>query len=92
MSDANNTHLASVRKSGIITMWRFATERERVMEIQNKNYQDSFNSMLRDVSEMIEITGNEVLKRLVKKRLFEFSEEIEGEIVNAIPYNKKNNY
>ena len=62
------------------------------MEIQNKNYQDSFNSMLRDVSEMIEITGNEVLKRLVKKRLFEFSEEIEGEIVNAIPYNKKNNY
>lgn len=52
------------------------------MEIQNQNYQDSFNSMLRDVSEMIEITGNEVLKRLVKKRLFEFSEEIEGELVN----------
>lgn len=52
------------------------------MDIQNQNYQDSFNSMLRDVSEMIEITGNEVLKRLVKKRLFEFSEEIEGEIVN----------
>lgn len=62
------------------------------MEIQNQNYQDSFNSMLRDVSEMIEITGNEVLKRLVKKRLFEFSEEIEGEIVNAISYNQKNNY
>ena len=52
------------------------------MEIQNQNYQDSFNSMIRDVSEMIEITGNEVLKRLVKKRLFEFSEEIEGELVN----------
>lgn len=52
------------------------------MEIQNQNYQDSFNSMLRDVSEMIEITGNEVLKRLIKKRLFEFSEEIEGELVN----------
>lgn len=52
------------------------------METQNQNYQDSFNSMLRDVSEMIEITGNEVLKRLIKKRLFEFSEEIEGEIVN----------
>ena len=52
------------------------------MGIQNQNYQDSFNSMLRDISEMIEITGNEVLKRLVKKRLFEFSEEIEGEIVN----------
>lgn len=62
------------------------------MEIQNQNYQDSFNSMLRDVSEMIEITGNEVLKRLVKKRLFEFSEEIEGEIVNAISYNQKNNH
>lgn len=62
------------------------------MEIQNQNYQDSFNSMLRDISEMIEITGNEVLKRLVKKRLFEFSEEIEGEIVNAISYNQKNNY
>jgi len=62
------------------------------MEIQNQNYQESFNSMLRDISEMIEITGNEVLKRLVKKRLFEFSEEIEGEIVNAISYNQKNNY
>lgn len=48
--------------------------------------------MIRDISEMIEITGNEVLKRLVKKRLFEFSEEIEGEIVNAIPYNQKNNH
>ena len=73
-------------------MWIFSTERERVMEIQNQNYQESFNSMLRDISEMIEITGNEVLKRLVKKRLFEFSEEIEGEIVNAISYNQKNNY
>lgn len=62
------------------------------MEIQNQNYQESFNSMLRDVLEMIEITGNEVLKRLVKKRLFEFSKEIEGEIVNAISYNQKNNY
>lgn len=62
------------------------------MEIQNQNYQESFNSMLRDISEMIEITGNEVLKRLVKKRLFEFSEEIEGEIVNAISYNQKNNH
>lgn len=58
------------------------------MEIQNQNYQDSFNSMLRDISEMIEITGNEVLKRLVKKRMFEFSEEIEGEIVNE-QYNKQ---
>lgn len=46
-------------------------------------YQEAFNSMIRDISEMIEITGNEVLKKLVKKRLFEFSEEIEGERADA---------
>lgn len=47
-----------------------------------EQYQSAFNTMLRDVSEMIEITGNEVLKRLVKKRLFEFSEQIAGERAN----------
>lgn len=41
-----------------------------------KKYQELFNKMIRDVSEMIEIAGNEALKRYVKKRLFEFSDEV----------------
>ena len=43
--------------------------------------------MIRDVSEMIEITGNQVLKKLVKKRLFEFSEQIEGGRENGLDKN-----
>lgn len=53
----------------------------------NDNYQEAFNAMIRDVSEMIEITGNQVLKKLVKKRLYDFSEEIEGGRANGLDKN-----
>jgi hypothetical protein len=58
-----------------------------------EQYQESFNAMLKDISEMIEITGNEALKRLVKKRLFDFSNEIigEGEGERANDRNQKQN-
>lgn len=56
-----------------------------------EQYQESFNAMLKDISEMIEITGNEALKRLVKKRLFDFSNEIIGEGERANDRNQKQN-
>lgn len=45
-------------------------------------YQTAFNELIKGISELLEATGNYELVRIVKKRLFDFSDKIQGERAN----------
>lgn len=47
-----------------------------------KEYQMLFNKLIKDVSELLEVSGNVALVRLIKKKLFDFSDSITGEREN----------
>lgn len=55
---------------------------EREREMSEQEYQNYFNELIRDISELLEVSGNESLVRCVKKKLFDFSDKIKGERVN----------
>lgn len=44
-----------------------------------EEYQINFNNLIKEVSELLEATGNDVLKKIIKKKLFDFSDKINGE-------------
>ena len=46
-------------------------------------YQNLFNSLLKDIAQLLEVSGNENLVRIVKKKLYDFSDKLQqGERVN----------
>lgn len=47
--------------------------------MNREEYQIAFNQLIKDVSELIEVSGNYTLVKLVKKRLFDFSDVITGQ-------------
>jgi hypothetical protein len=48
-----------------------------------EEYQNLFNQLIREISTLLEVSGNEVLVRVVKKKLFDFSDAITGERENG---------
>lgn len=47
-------------------------------------YQNLFNSLLKDIAQLLEVSGNENLVRIVKKKLYDFSDKLQqGERVNG---------
>jgi hypothetical protein len=44
-----------------------------------EEYNKAFNSLIRSISELLEVSGNYDLVRVVKKKLFDFSDKIKGE-------------
>ena len=50
-------------------------------------YQNLFNSLLKDIAQLLEVSGNENLVRIVKKKLYDFSDKLQqGERVNVKTY------
>lgn len=50
-------------------------------------YQILFNSLLKDIAQLLEVSGNENLVRIVKKKLYDFSDKLQqGERVNGKIY------
>lgn len=54
-------------------------------------YQFLFNKLVREISQLLEISGNEYLVRVVKKKLYDFSDQLLGVEKNAIPKKSENN-
>ena len=48
-----------------------------------EEYQNLFNTLIKDISTLLEVSGNENLVRAVKKKLFDFSDNITGERENG---------
>lgn len=47
-------------------------------------YQNLFNSLLKDIAQLLEVSGNENLVRIVKKKLYDFSDKLQqGERANG---------
>lgn len=51
-------------------------------EMTKQEYQIIFNKLIKDISELLEVSGNDALVRIVKKKLFDFSDELTGERAN----------
>lgn len=56
--------------------------------MNREEYQIAFNELIKVVSELLEATGNYELVRIVKKRLYDFSDKLQGDRAND---NKKQN-
>lgn len=54
-------------------------------------YQFLFNKLVREISQLLEISGNEYLVRVVKKKLYDFSDQLLGVEKNAIQKKSENN-
>jgi len=52
-----------------------------------EEYQLIFNKLVRSISELLEVTGNYELIRIVKKKLFDFSDQIKKEKENGMDKN-----
>ena len=61
---------------------------ERAM--QEKEYQETFNEFLGKVMTMIELSGNEALKRGVRKAMFDFSDIIRERVIKGERENDRN--
>lgn len=57
--------------------------------MKEKEYQDAFNELIRYISELLEATGNYNLVRVVKKRLYDFSDKIK-ETEHELPEHEEN--
>lgn len=64
---------------------------ERGVSMDRDEYQFLFNTLLREISQLLEISGNEYLVRVVKKKLYDFSDKLLGVENNAIQKKPKNN-
>lgn len=47
--------------------------------MKEEEYQLIFNKLVRSISELLEVTGNAELVRVVKKKLYDFSDKIKKE-------------
>lgn len=52
-------------------------------KMTEEEYNLIFNKLVRSISELLEVSGNYDLVRIVKKKLFDFSDKIKGESVNG---------
>ena len=52
-----------------------------------EEYNKIFNKLVRSISELLEVSGNSDLVRIVKKKLFDFSDKIKGERENGLDKN-----
>lgn len=50
-------------------------------------YQIIFNTLIKEVSGLLEVSGNDNLVRVVKKKLFDFSDKLTGERDNGLDKN-----
>lgn len=52
-----------------------------------EEYQNLFNLLLKDIAQLLEVSGNENLVRIVKKKLYDFSDRLQqGERENVKIY------
>ena len=42
-----------------------------------EEYQNLFNSLIKDIAQLLEVSGNESLVRIVKKKLYDFSDRLQ---------------
>lgn len=50
-----------------------------------EEYQNLFNDLIRDIAQLLEVSGNDALVHAVKKKLYNFSDKLlEGAIENAV--------
>ena len=53
--------------------------------MSREEYQILFNGLIRDIAQLLEVSGNEMLIRVVKKKLYDFSDELlKGEVQNGL--------
>lgn len=56
--------------------------------MSREEYQILFNDLIRDIAQLLEVSGNEMLIRVVKKKLYNFSDELlKGEVQNGLDKN-----
>lgn len=56
-----------------------------------EEYQTLFNDLIRDIAQLLEVSGNENLVRIVKKKLYNFSDELlKGDVQNGMDKNPNN--
>lgn len=63
---------------------------EREAKLSREEYQILFNDLIRDIAQLLEVSGNETLIRAVKKKLYNFSDHLLGDVKNAIQDELKN--
>lgn len=59
------------------------TQQKEKCIMSREEYQLLFNELIRDIAQLLEVSGNEMLIRAVKKKLYNFSDELlKGEVLN----------